>query len=38
MLSLGTLGVWLPVWGIVIVVHSLKPWACIVCRAEQRQN
>jgi hypothetical protein len=38
MLALGTLGVWLPVWGIVIVAHSLKPWTCIFCGVRQRRG
>jgi len=38
MLALGTLGIWLPAWGVAIILQALKPWNCTVCRAEQRRN
>jgi hypothetical protein len=34
--ALGTLGLWLPVWGILIVLQRFKPWACTACGAHQR--
>jgi hypothetical protein len=36
MLALGTLGLWLPVWGILIILQLLKPWTCTVCSVHQR--
>ena len=36
MLALGTLGFWLPVWGVLIVLQWLKPWTCTVCGVHQR--
>ncbi len=38
MLALGTLGLWLPVWGIVIIHQRLKPWTCSVCGVHQRND
>ena len=35
MLALGTLGVWLPIWAIIILVHHFKPWNCTVCGKNQ---
>jgi hypothetical protein len=35
MLALGTLGLWLPVWGILIILQLLQPWTCTVCRTHQ---
>ena len=36
--TLGTLGLWLPGWGIVILLQPLKAWRCIVCGAHQLHN
>jgi hypothetical protein len=36
MLALGTLGLWLPVWGVLIVLQLLQPWTCTVCGIHQR--
>jgi hypothetical protein len=36
LLAFATLGIWLPVWGIVIIHHLLRPWTCTVCRTHQR--
>lgn len=36
MLALGTLGLWLPVWGTVIILQLLKPWKCTACGIHQR--
>jgi hypothetical protein len=38
MLSLGTIGVWLPFWGVAILMQILKPWTCTVRRAHQRDS
>jgi hypothetical protein len=38
MLSLGTLGVWLPVWGIVILLRKIRPWTCTACGSRQHRN
>ena len=38
MLALGTVGLWLPVWGIVIILQALKPWTCTACGVHQRHN
>ena len=35
-LALGTLGAWLPVWGLMIALQRLKPWSCTVCGRHQR--
>jgi hypothetical protein len=38
LLAIGTLGGWLPVWGIIILLQALKPWNCTVCGVHQRHN
>jgi hypothetical protein len=38
MLSIGTLGAWLPIWGIILIVQLFKKWTCIVCKSQQRQQ
>jgi hypothetical protein len=35
-LSIGTIGIWLPAWGFAILVQFLKPWTCSTCGAHQR--
>jgi len=35
-LAIGTLGIWLPVWGILILLQRNKPWTCPVCGVHQR--
>ena len=35
-LSIGTLGLWLPIWGILILLQALQPWTCTVCGIHQR--
>jgi hypothetical protein len=37
-LSLITFGVWLPVWGINIILQLRKPWTCSVCGIHQRDH
>ncbi len=34
--ALGTLGLWLPVWGIILILHRFKPWACAICGVHQQ--
>ncbi len=36
MLSIGTIGLWLPAWGLAILIQFLKPWTCSTCGAHQR--
>ena len=38
MLAMGTIGLWLPIWGIAIIFQALKPWTCAVCGAHRWQN
>ncbi len=38
MLALGTLGLWLPVWGIAIIHQSMRAWTCIFCGVQQRRK
>jgi hypothetical protein len=38
MLALGTLGLWLPAWGVGIILQGLKPWNCTVCHGQQRRS
>jgi hypothetical protein len=38
LLSFATLGLWLPVWGVVIILQLLKPWMCSVCGVHQRKS
>jgi len=37
-LAMGTVGAWLPVWGVITVLQCFKPWTCTVCGAQQRDN
>lgn len=37
-LSIGTIGIWLPFWGIAMLTQWLKPWTCKVCGAHQRDS
>jgi hypothetical protein len=38
MLALGTLGLWLPFWGFLIVLQRFKPWTCSACGVHQRDD
>ncbi|HEX4084213.1 MAG TPA: hypothetical protein VHY22_04830 [Chthoniobacteraceae bacterium] len=38
LLSIGTIGLWLPFWGLLIIHQALKPWTCSVCRRRQRNG
>jgi hypothetical protein len=35
LLAIGTLGAWLPVWGVINLMQYLKPWSCTVCGKHQ---
>lgn len=37
MLALGTIGLWLPVWGVMILLQFYRPWSCSVCGIHQRK-
>jgi hypothetical protein len=37
MLALGTIGLWLPVWAVAILIHALKPWNCTFCGSRQER-
>ena len=36
MLALGSVGLWLPVWGVMIILGMVRPWTCTVCGGHQR--
>jgi hypothetical protein len=36
--AIGTLGLWLPVWGLLIILQHFKPWACTVCGVHRRND
>ena len=38
MLSLATLGLWLAVWGIIILFQVFRRWGCIFCGTRQLHN
>lgn len=38
LLALGTLGLWLPVWGLILLLQPLRRWTCLVCGGHQRHN
>jgi hypothetical protein len=38
MLALATVGLWLPVWGLIIILQGFNPWVCTVCGVHQRRN
>ncbi len=37
-LSIGTLGLWLPVWGLLIILQRFHAWDCTVCGIHQRND
>lgn len=37
-LALGTIGLWLPVWGVAILMQILRPWTCTACGSHQRDS
>jgi len=38
MLALGTVGIWLLFWGMIILFQFVRPWNCTVCGSRQWRN
>jgi hypothetical protein len=37
LLAFATLGIWLPVWGLIVTFQLIRPWTCTFCGSNQHR-